>query len=90
MEDPDDKVSFLLNIDTKTVFSLCFKAAENCGVKRSTFRNQLNELGTGLKKRTVDHWIERTFSTGTAESPSKKSGRPTALTDENLRLLVGW
>jgi len=84
------KFTVPLTLDTKTLYAQVFVAVQNLGVSRAKLMDELNRLGSNLKKNTVARWVKETLLTGTAESPQKLSGNSAALSELEHRILIGW
>ena len=83
-------VTVPLNLHTKTLYAQVFIAARNLGLPRENLVDELNRLGADLKKSTVARWVGHTLATGTAEKVGKVTGKLSALSDFQQRVLIGW
>jgi transposase len=76
--------------DVRTAFARLYLAWKARGQPKSEFLTFLSGAGYDVPLRTLDEWVANVRSQGSATSPSKASGRPQALSQDAVRLLVGF
>jgi hypothetical protein len=76
--------------DMRTAFAISYMAVEPLNVSKTDFLANLASRGYVVNKRTFDRWLARVREEGSAVSTSKDSGRPAAVSDEQMRIFVGW
>ncbi len=76
--------------DVRTAFARQYLAWKVRGQPKADFLALLSEAGYDVPLRTLDEWVANVRSQGSATSPSKASGRPQALSQDAVRLLVGF
>lgn len=74
----------------RTAFARLYLAWKERGQPKSDFLAFLSEAGYDIPLRTLDEWVANVRSQGSVTSPSKASGRPQALSQDAVRLLVGF
>jgi transposase len=76
--------------DVRTAFARLYLMWKKRGQPKSDFLAFLSGAGYDIPLRTLDEWVANVRSQGSATSPSKASGRPQALSQDAVRLLVGF
>ena len=76
--------------DVRTVFARQYLAWKVRGKPKADFLALLAEAGYDVPLRTLDEWVANVPSQGSATSLSKASGRPQALSQDTVRLVVGF
>lgn len=76
--------------DVRTAFARLYLVWKERDQPKSDFLAFLSEAGYDIPLRTLDEWVANVRSQGSATSPSKASGRPQALSQDAVRLLVGF
>lgn len=83
-------MSTTLAPSVRTAFARLYMAWKERGQPKSDFLAFLSEAGYDIPLRTLDEWVANVRSQGSATSPSKASGRPQAMSQDAVRLLVGF
>ncbi len=76
--------------DVRTAFARLYLAWKAHGRLKSDFLVLLSEAGYDIPLRTLDEWVSNVRSKGSATSYTKASGRPHTLSQNAVRLLVGF
>ena len=76
--------------DVRTAFARLYLAWKARGQPKSDFLAFLSAAGYDVPVRTLDEWVANVRSQGSATSLAKASGRPQALSENAVRLLVGF
>jgi len=76
--------------DTKRALVSSWRAVKSLGVKKKAFLSGLAEEGLSVNKNTFNDWLRDFDANGAIGTPTVGSGRPVALSDAQVRLLVGW
>jgi transposase len=76
--------------DVRTAFAQLYLVWKERGQPKSDFLAFLSGAGYDVPLRTLDDWVASVRSQGSATSPSKASGRPQSLSEDAIRLLVGF
>jgi transposase len=76
--------------DVRTAFARLYLAWKARGQPKSDFLAFLSAAGYDVPLRTLDEWVANVRSQGSATSLAKASGRPHALSETAVRLLVGF
>ena len=83
-------MSTMLAPDVRTAFARLYLAWKARGQPKSEFLALLSAAGYDVPLRTLDKWVANVRAQGSATSPTKASGRPHALSQNHVRLLVGF
>ena len=76
--------------ELRTAFGSLFNVWKEHGRKPKEFRLLLSEAGYAVPEKTLRTWASNVHAGGSAVSTAKASGRPRSISDEKVRLLVGW
>ena len=81
-----------LSEDVKTFAARLFLEQERRGVKRESFLEDMINAGYSVSKASFNRYIAAVRAGGTAVTTSeeKLSGRPTALTEDQVEIAAGW
>lgn len=76
--------------DVRTAFARLYLAWKARGQPKSDFLAFVSAAGYDIPLRTLDEWVANVRAQGSATSLAKASGRPQALSQNTVRLIVGF
>lgn len=76
--------------DFKSILAGLYEALHENGVSRALFLDCLKEAGCVVNPSTLDRWVARLHTIGTAIIENKKTGAIPLLRRENRDVVMGW
>lgn len=76
--------------DVRTAFARLYRAWKARGQPKSDFLAFVSAAGYDIPLRTLDEWVANVRAQGAATRLAKASGRPQALSQNTVRLIVGF